>query len=311
MALYLGIDAGGSKTECAIASEQDVIGCSTAGSCKIQQVGREAAAKNLLSAVHGALAAAKVEGREIKRSCVGISGISNPEVADFVKSTLGSAIAGEVVAVGDHIIAHEAAFRGEAGVLVIAGTGSIVYGRNQQGYTARAGGRGAEVSDEGSGFWIGREAIAAALRDSDAAHSSELLQETMDKWKVSREQLRSMLNSTPPSPFAELFPQVLAAGRGGDSSAREVLSRAGAELANLALHVIAKLWPHPEEPVRVAGAGGVLTHSAEVRGALRDAIRVSRPEVIYDDRAVHPVEGALFLAHRTAAATGYTATPQK
>src|SRR5438270_4955809 len=128
MAFYLGIDAGGSKTECAVADERTILGSFTAASCKIQQVGREVAEKNLLAAVRGALSQAKVAGTDIRSSCVGISGISNPEVAEFVKETLRAVVAGEVLVVGDHIIAREAAFRGEAGVLVIAGTGSIAYG---------------------------------------------------------------------------------------------------------------------------------------------------------------------------------------
>ena len=95
MALYLGIDGGGSKTECAIASEHEILGCFTTASCKIQQVGHPQAAQNLHAAVRGALAEAKVDGRQIQQSCVGVSGISNPEVAKFIKTTLRSAVPGE------------------------------------------------------------------------------------------------------------------------------------------------------------------------------------------------------------------------
>lgn len=311
MALYLGIDGGGSKTECAIASEQQILGCFTTASCKIQQVGHQQAAQNLHAAVRGALAEAKVDGRQIQQSCVGVSGISNPEVAEFIKTTLRSAVAGEINVVGDQIIAHEAAFQGGAGVLVIAGTGSIVYGRNQNGYMARAGGRGAEISDEGSGFWIGREAIATALAASDAGHDSRLLDQAMKQWKIAhRDQLKSMLSLNPPAPFAEFFPQVLAASRDGDASAREVLTRAGVELASLALHVICKLWPQDEDcPVRMAGSGGVLENSAEVRNSLRESVQKQRREVDYDERVVRPIEGALYLARkRTSSAEPSTRT---
>src|SRR5438067_8716359 len=99
MAFYLGIDAGGSKTECAVADERAILGRFTAATCKIQQVGREVAEKNLLAAIRGALLAAKVKGTDIRASCVGISGISNPEVAEFVKKTLRGVVAGEVLAV--------------------------------------------------------------------------------------------------------------------------------------------------------------------------------------------------------------------
>lgn len=301
MALFLGIDAGGSKTECVIGDEQEVVGRSIAGSCKIQQVGGDAAAKNLLAGVRGALLEAGVEGKQVVNSCVGISGVSNPEVEEFVTSTLRAVVQGGVMVIGDHIVAHEAAFRGGAGVLVIAGTGSIAYGRNQQGYTARAGGRGAEVSDEGSGFWIGREAVAAVVHSMDSAKATELEKRLTEKWKIAtKEELRAKLSS-PKAPFAELLPEVLAASRAGDAVAMEVLVRAGKELANLAVHVIAKLWLQRNDgEVRVAGAGGVLANSAEVREALREALKKQRFDARFDDSEVHPVDGALFLARRAA-----------
>ncbi len=308
MGLYLGVDAGGSKTECAIADDQDILGRYTAGSCKIQQVGAKEAAKNLRATVHGALSAAKAEGGAIEHACVGISGISEPGVANFVKDVLRSVVSGEITVVGDHIIAHEAAFRGGAGVLVIAGTGSIAYGRNEHGITARAGGRGAAISDEGSGFWIGREAVAATMRVSDAEDSSELLKRIMQKWKIkNNEALARVFDcgvhpGDPALNFAELFPEVLAASKSGDQVARQVLWRAGEELAKIALLVIGRLWSEEKSKVTVAGAGGVLVNSAEVRGALQCAFRGKRSTTVYDDRVVDPVEGALYLARSGAVA---------
>src|SRR5205085_1278058 len=57
--------------------------------------------------------------------------------------------------------------RDAPGIVIIAGTGSIVYGRNQRGEAARAGGWGHLIGDEGSGYWIGREALAAVMRAED------------------------------------------------------------------------------------------------------------------------------------------------
>ena len=80
---------------------------------------------------------------------------------------LQNSFAGEIEVVGDMVIALEAAFGGDPGVIVIAGTGSIAYGRNSKGQTARAGGWGFAISDEGSGQWIGRAAVAATVRALD------------------------------------------------------------------------------------------------------------------------------------------------
>jgi glucosamine kinase len=313
MALYMGIDAGGSKTECAIASGDEILAISTGGSCKIQQVGRDQAAKNLVSVVRSALLDANVTGTEIHHCYVGMSGLSLPEVEPFLKGTLRLIVGEAITAVGDHIIAHEAAFRGGSGILIISGTGSIVYGRNQRGRIARVGGRGPEVSDEGSGFWIGREAVAAIAR-GQAGQASPLSQRVTRCLHVkSAEDLTTLLERTPPPAFADLFPEILTASKDGDLVARKILNRAGKELANLALHAIATLWPESgnhetDEPIHIAGAGGVLTNSEEVRDALRQAILAQRSDAIYDQRVIRPVEGAIYLA-RTAEASAH-ATPQ-
>jgi N-acetylglucosamine kinase-like BadF-type ATPase len=100
--------------------------------------------------------------------------------------------------------------------------------------------------------------------------------------------------------FARLFPAVLAASRAGDALATNILRRAGAELAKLVSRVIEQLWAEKEPAVRVAGTGGVLINSAEVRSALRESLRELKTNAQFDEREVRPLEGALFLA-RTAA----------
>ncbi len=69
--------------------------------------------------------------------------------------------------VNDALVALEAGAPGEAGVVIISGTGSIAYGRNRRNEGARAGGWGHVLGDEGSGFWIGRAAMRAVLREAD------------------------------------------------------------------------------------------------------------------------------------------------
>src|SRR6185437_5615243 len=90
-----------------------------------------------------------------------------PEIQETVHGLLAEIISGEIEIVGDMEIALEAAFGDGAGVMVTAGTGSIAYGRNANGQTARAGGWGFAISDEGSGYWIGKTAVATAVREGE------------------------------------------------------------------------------------------------------------------------------------------------
>src|SRR5437879_1808101 len=89
MRLFVGIDGGGSKTECVVANEKDVLGRFTAGTCKISRAGKDAATASLQAAVQGAFYAAKVTPEEVQHTCFGVAGSSQPGVAEWAKQTLG------------------------------------------------------------------------------------------------------------------------------------------------------------------------------------------------------------------------------
>jgi len=97
---------------------------------------------------------------------VGVAGAGTEEERKMLRDTLASRFPNLLVLVHhDAFIAHYGAFRGEPGVLVTSGTGSIAFGKNEQGVEARAGGWGWMLGDEGSGWWVGREALRAALAE--------------------------------------------------------------------------------------------------------------------------------------------------
>ena len=201
------------------------------------------------------------------------------------------------------MIALEAAFGSGPGVIVIAGTGSIAYGRNRDGQTARAGGWGFAISDEGSGHWIGRAAVAAALRawDENQGENAALLASVMKSWCLeSRESLVLAANATPSPDFAALFPAVLASADSGDRSARDVLAQASSHLAELAGIVVRRLFPD-SGTVPAAMSGGVFSSSAQVRQIFYNRLRSEHPDVALNPSVMEPVRGALELARRAAA----------
>src|SRR5499427_6236688 len=234
MPLYLGIDAGGTKTECAVSNGAELLGQAVAASCKLARVGAAQAPENLHSAIREACAAARVQPAEVKHVCIGLSGASIPENVSWAQETIREIIPEATIYVaGDHVIAHRAAFGTSPGVLVISGTGSIAFGRNQGGETARAGGWGPNVSDEGSAFWVGREAVAEALHAFDFGKSNGLLATIADCWKVAPEEVIRLANSSEPK-FSELAGPVVRAAEQGDAAARAITERAGKALANIA-----------------------------------------------------------------------------
>ncbi len=300
MAIFLGIDGGGSKTSCLIGDETSILGRGTAPGSNLVRVGEAQAREALASAIRQACAVAHVAPPQIQRVCVGLAGAARPEISDLVHGIVAELIPGEIEVVGDMVIALEAAFGKGPGVIVIAGTGSIGYGRNAIGQTARAGGWGFAISDEGSGHWIGRVAVAAAMRACDAAEGENALGSLMRSWRLeSREQLVLAANATPPADFATLFPAVLSLADSGDPIARDVLTQAGAELAKLARTVIRRLFPQ-SGTVPVAMSGGVFSSSTLVRQVFYNNLRSDYPDAVFNPSVIEPVQGALELARKGA-----------
>jgi N-acetylglucosamine kinase-like BadF-type ATPase len=207
-------------------------------------------------------------------------------------------VAGEILIAGDMEIALHAALGDEPGIIVIAGTGSIAFGRDEAGRTARSGGWGYAISDEGSGHWIGRHAIAAVTRAHEVGESGALERGLLGALGIdSFEELIRMANATPAPDFVSLFPAVVAAADANDDYARMVLCDAGSELARLAINVAQRLWPEPQT-VRIAIAGGAFQHSALVRQAFHQVLQERRHESSVSLDIVEPVYGALAMARR-------------
>lgn len=301
MPLYLGIDGGGTQTTCAVGDDLRVLATSVAGGSNMVRVGEEEARTNLREAITKACAAAGVSPAAVEATVIGVAGASVPRVKDAVAAVIGDLVPGEIEVVGDMEIAMEAAFPDLPGVVVIAGTGSVAFGRNHRGEAGRAGGWGSAISDEGSGYWIGRAAVAAALRAHDAAQSTTLLRGILYCWRLnSLEELLQKGNSLPR--FADLFPAVESAATVGDQVAQQILVAAGSELATLASILIGRLWP-AEQAVPVAIGGGVFAHSPQVRDTFRRELRAMRPSVAVNFKIIQPVAGALWMARRMTATT--------
>ena len=270
------------------------------------RVGERQARESLSAAIRQACAAANIAPTQIERTCVGIAGGARPEIATVVRRLLSEFVAGEIEIVGDMVIALEAGFGNGPGVIVIAGTGSIASGRNSEGTIARAGGWGFAISDEGSGHWIGRRAVAASMRAYDEAEQTSgiLFESIMKSWSVTtREQVVVAANATPAPDFAALLPAVLCAADSGDAAASAVLTQAGEELACLAKIVIGRIFSGAQA-VPLAVSGGVFRNCALVRESFFTSLRAECPQVSPNLASIDPENGALALARKGARSLG-------
>jgi glucosamine kinase len=298
MALYLGIDSGGSKTRCVLGDETKVLGTSMSAGSNIIRQGSAGAREALLAAVREVCSAAKTSPSQIKHITIGAAGAARPAVAATVRSILAELTPASVEVVGDMVIALEAAFGAGPGIIAIAGTGSIAYGRDAAGTTARAGGWGFAVSDEGSGHWIGRRAVSAIFQARDEGRETALAAAILHAWNLtSFDDLIQAANLQALPEFPRLVPVVLRAAADGDAAARSLLAEAGTRLADLTAIVIRRLVAHaPYAPVAMAGS--VFRQSADVRQVFYNSLQASFPGIEVRPDLAEPVQGALALARR-------------
>src|SRR5450755_573633 len=301
MKFFLGLDIGGTKTDCALADEYRILSRAKSGSTKILRQAKADAAISLREVLDSVSTESGVALAEVTASCVGTSGAAVAEVTEWLSQQMKMRVGGLLEIVGDEVITLDAAFPGSAGIIVIAGTGSNVIGRNRSGWTTTAGGWGPELADEGSGNRLGQQALRGVFAAINAGEDPPLLHRILHHLGLrTRDELIASANALG-FQFASLTPLIVEAARDADPVARATLKRGGEELAGLVLHVIRKLAatePAIENGLRVATTGSIVTHVEEVTDAMRQTILAVYPRVEFIPGTVDPVEGALWHARR-------------
>lgn len=304
MAYYLGIDGGGTTTRCALGDETTVLATSLAGGSNVVRLGETQAREALHSVMKQVCGSAKISLDRIQGVCVGAAGAARVEIADVIRRIVAELTSAPLIVVDDMVTALEAAVGSRPGVITNAGTGSFAYGRDGNGKTARAGGWGFAISDEGSGQWIGREAVSAVVRAEDSGTTTGLKKMIFREWRLaSIDELVRVANATPPPEFPRLFPLVLRAAEGGDAEATTLLQQAGTHLASLAAMVIQRLVPRPPyAPLAITGS--VFRQSALVRQIFYNDLQKRFPGLEVRSEPIDPLNGALALARRTGTQVG-------
>jgi N-acetylglucosamine kinase-like BadF-type ATPase len=294
MALIVGVDAGGTKT----------VGVVADASGHIQKSARAAGA-NLH--VHGELEVEKVlaglldelcPDERPEAVCLGMAGVDRPGEDGVVRALLRRlGFRGNAIVVNDALVAIAAGAHDRAGVVVIAGTGSIAYGVDRHGRSARAGGLGPMLADEGSAGWIGYRALHAAVRAAEGRGEPTLLKDAIFSVLTVRS-----LSDLPALAYGggltrerlgELAPTVIGVAQTGDAVALDILEEASTELASAARSVVRQI-DFEGSPYPLIFSGGLfkglpsLVETVTKKAGLTGAI----PYLLTRD----PSEGALLMA---------------
>jgi N-acetylglucosamine kinase-like BadF-type ATPase len=240
----LGIDAGGTKTVCLLADEHGhILSESRRGGANLQAVGELQVEKIIHEVMDEAIGDRSIVPAAI---CLGIAGVDRQDDAAVVKAIMKRiGYKTRVLVVNDALVALEAGAPGQPGVVVISGTGSISYGRNAAGEAARSGGWGYVLGDEGSGYWIGRAALRAVLRESDRrGQKTALSRLLLEHFGVPQAQglIHEVYHSNlKPAAIGSLAKCVQAAFSQGDQVAIGILRGAADELEASAMSVARRL----------------------------------------------------------------------
>lgn len=301
----LGIDGGGTKTHAVITdSSFRVLGEGFSGAANPLRVGLEEAVRHIEQAVVDACAQAGIEVDDVDSACAAIAGINHPIHFHTLSDALNEALQiGGLELVTDARAALKGALDGGAGVVVIAGTGSIAIGVNHEGQRARAGGFGPTLSDEGSGYYIAQRALKAVVSSFDGRSPRTMLAERIcNRLGVANpSDLPGVIYNSDSEPvdIAPLAELVDEAAREGDEVARRILTSAGRELGKLASSVIEKLGLGQRE-FRVACVGSVFRSGELVLEPLREAVHAVAPCAEIGLPLYPPAIGAAKLANELA-----------
>jgi N-acetylglucosamine kinase-like BadF-type ATPase len=294
----IGIDAGGTKTVCLLADERGVIVSESRGPGANLHTSGEPGVERVLQEVMKA--AIGERGITPAAICLGIAGVDRDDESRTIHAIMRRiGQRSRVVVVNDALIALVAGARDEPGIVIIAGTGSIAYGRNRRSEAARAGGWGHIIGDEGSGYWIGREALSAVMRAADGRGPlTGLTYDVLEHFSISDVSRLPRIvydREQPRMSVAALGPLIQRARDDGDAVATRILERAAEELG-LAAGSVATQLEMRGDPFTFHLAGGVFRVVPWLAEELPRRLAEIAPRCQVQLLDEEPATGAVWLA---------------
>ncbi|MFM7364929.1 MAG: N-acetylglucosamine kinase [Cuspidothrix sp.] len=315
MNCILGIDGGGSKTICIIMDDAGkTLGRGEAGGSNYQIIGIEAAKNQIESAINQAAIMALNHTNDINiiAICLGLAGVSRPEDIEVIKAIVNQLknsqnIPGitwnlkpsHVIICDDALIALMGGVGDAVGIVVAAGTGSIIFGRNHQGKTKRVGGWGYILGDEGGGYKIAVAGMQAALKAYDGRGKSTMLLENFQEY-LQLENIEKLIKviyrqGWGVKEIAALAPIVDQAASKGDTIANSIIDEAVTELVIATTTVIDEVF-NSQQVVEVVTTGSIWLGKSKLQERFINSLINKYPLVNVIYPRYEPAYGAGLLA---------------
>jgi N-acetylglucosamine kinase-like BadF-type ATPase len=302
--LYLGVDGGGTKTQVVLLDEEkQVVAEGLAGASNPLRVGIEAAVSNISAAIDNACDTGNKNRGDIVSATLGLAGVRREDLRQRVRESFNRRLPLERIEVcTDAEIALYGATSGKAGLVVIAGTGSICIGQNDRGERATAGGWGPLAGDEGGGAGIARRALQAIAKASDGRGKlTRLSQDAIEYFRAGRLEDLSVAIYAPQidnariAGFARL---VVEAAQAKDEIAIEILREAAGELALAANTVIGEL-KLAKKKFPIARVGGIFRGGNDlITKPFMEKIKPGAPKAFLIEPLMSPAVAAAQMAFK-------------
>ena len=300
--IFLGVDGGQSSTKAVVADESgNILGVGFGGALNHGHLsdGRAKLRNALVESVNNALLDAKlplIERVIFESVHCGMTG-----GADFKEDIIRQTLKAKKLFVGhDALTALYGATAGKPGIIVIAGTGSIVFGINEKGQTARAGGLGYIFADEGSGFWLAVETIKLAIGEQDFVVPKHGLREmVLDYFAVGeiRELTNAFYNGQISRDKIAAFAETIFNAAADGNQTLENLIKNGAKRLVANVKGTAKQLNF-EGNFQVSPVGGLFQNELMNR-YFREILQAEIPESLFIEPLFNPATGAIILAYKS------------
>lgn len=307
--LHLGVDGGGTKTHIALMnSAGDVVCEGFAGPANPLRVGVETSVANILKAINEACDRSGSSRGDIVSATLGLAGVRRMDIRQRVRDSFLQHIrVKKIEVITDAEIAWYGTTLGKPGLVVIAGTGSICFGKNAKGQIAISGGWGPLAGDEGGGVGIARDALHAVAKASDGrGEQTELSKQASDYFRASGPENLIVAIYSPHvdnSRIAGFARLVVESAIDGDAIAVSILTEAGKELGTAATAVIKKL-KLARQKVPIGCVGSVFKAGEILTIPMLETIKETAPNAYLTEPRMPPAHAAALMALRNGNSIG-------
>ncbi len=305
--LYLiGIDGGGSKTRGVLVRGERLLSRAETGSTRLGVVGYGEATERLLNVIEELCDKAGIAPEDVAATTIGLAGVWLEHEGKRFEHLLRMIGRERRISLqylnitSDAAIALEGALAGSPGIVLIIGTGTIAIAKRYNGEVVRCGGWGIEIDDEGSGAWIGREALTAVARALDGRGPETALVSKMAELfpMFHPDEPRSLVAAFYEKEFdyPTLAPLVQECAEAGDEVARQIIEQAVEHLL-LMVRVLREKYFQQESTVLTSFLGGIGEADTVLSRQLKAALP-NIPGIVFRKPAGGALDGAIALSQR-------------